>query len=284
LELAAIDLSGFVNVTMTVALANSDPSDQWETSDFLRILLDKDGDGTFETTLADFNGGGNPLDTLVDSLGAGTIPLGAWADFMFSIPDDATNAVIRFESLSSAPEEVLGIDNIRITGDDAPPPGGPELVAVMGGIGSAADTFTSPLGESVPFTSVDLDLSADADLVSGPGTLTQNGSGNHTLTLDTAVPVGECVTVTLEVADSATGGTSTITITLCHLPLDVNQDGVVNIADITAWANEFNGARRAALVDTNGDGNTNVGDATDVGNNWFGRVSATKPWNGESLP
>ena len=72
---------------------------------------------------------------------------------------------------------------------------------------------------------------------------------------------------------------------MCHLPLDVNQDGVVNIQDITAWGAEFNGARRAALVDTNGDGNGNVQDATAVGDNWFGRApAATKPWNGEALP
>ena len=161
----------------------------------------------------------------------------------------------------------------------------PEFVQVMGGMGSAPDTFTSPLGENVPFTAIDLDLSVDSDLVSGAGmTLTSNGGGNHTLTLDTPVPVGGCMTLTFDVADSATGVMGTITITLCHLPLDVNQDGVVNIQDITAWGAEFNGARRATLVDTNGDGSVNVQDATAVGNTWFGRPPATKPWNGEALP
>ena len=90
--------------------------------------------------------------------------------------------------------------------------------------------------------------------------------------------------MTFDVADAATGAVSTIAITLCHLPLDVNQDGTVNIADITAWGVEFNDLRRAAPVDTNGDGNGNVQDATAVGDNWFGRPPATKPWNGESLP
>jgi len=71
---------------------------------------------------------------------------------------------------------------------------------------------------------------------------------------------------------------------VCHLPLDVNQDGQVNIQDITAWGAEFNGARRAALTDTNGDGNGNVQDATAVGNMWFGRPPATQAWNGAALP
>ncbi len=66
--------------------------------------------------------------------------------------------------------------------------------------------------------------------------------------------------------------------------MDVNQSGGVNIQDITASGAEFNGDRTAALVDTNGDGIVNVQDATSVGNNWFGRPPATKPWNGETLP
>ena len=65
--------------------------------------------------------------------------------------------------------------------------------------------------------------------------------------------------------------------------MDVNQDGTVNILDITAWAAEFNGAGRTALIDVNGDGNVNVQDATGVRFNWFGEAPATKPWNGESL-
>ncbi len=162
----------------------------------------------------------------------------------------------------------------------------PALVQIMGGVNGATDMWISPLGENVPFDTVDLDLTSDVEFASPqPGfTLTSNGGGNHTLTLDTPVPPGECVTLSFDVADSATGVVGTITITLCHLPLDVNQDGQVNIQDITAWGAEFNGARRAALTDTNGDGNVNVQDATAVGDNWFGRPPATKPWNGESLP
>ena len=46
LTLAPIDLTGFRGVTMTVALANSTPGDEWEGSDFLIIELDTDNDGT----------------------------------------------------------------------------------------------------------------------------------------------------------------------------------------------------------------------------------------------
>ena len=178
---------------------------------------------------------------------------------------------------------VWGMDNFRVTFVGAPQ-ASPELVEIAGVSGPAPDTFISPRGEDVAFTTVDLDLSADATLAAGAGlTLTSNGGGNHTLTLGTPVPVGECVTLTFDVADLATGAVATITITLCHLPLDVNQDGTVNIADITAWGAEFNGDRRAALVDTNGDGNVNVQDATRVGDMWFGRPPATRVWNGESV-
>ena len=152
-------------------------------------------------------------------------------------------------------------------------------------LASVPGTFTSPLGEDVPFDTVDIDFSTDVELVpSGAGlTLTSNGGGNHTLTLDTPVQAGACVALLFDVRDPATGAVATIVITVCHLPLDVNQDGQVNIQDITAWGAEFNGDRRAALTDTNGDGNVNVQDATAVGNMWFGRPPATKPWNGESL-
>ena len=158
----------------------------------------------------------------------------------------------------------------------------------MNGLGSAPDRFTSPLGESVAFNSVSLQLSADSELAAPVAGMTLvadgDGSGNHTLTFDTVAP-GTCVTLTFDVVDLATGGVSTITITVCHLPLDVNQDGVVNISDITAWGIEYNDARRAALVNTNGDETGDIRDASSVGNNWRGDApDATKPWQGESLP
>ena len=166
------------------------------------------------------------------------------------------------------------------------PAGDPvELVQIMGGLGAAPDTFISPLGENVPFNTVDFDLTADVEFASPiPGfTLTSNGGGNHTLTSDGAVPVGTCLPLSFDVRDLATGVVSTISFTVCHLPLDVNQDGIVNIQDITAWGAEFNGARRPELADTNGDGIVDIRDATAVGDNWFGRSPATVPWNGTAL-
>jgi hypothetical protein len=115
LELAPIDLTSSTGVTMTVSLANFQPADMWETADFLTILLDKDNNGRFETTLAEFNGGNNPGDTLFNVDTGEFIPPFEWVDFEFSIPDDATIAVIRFEAMSTFNDEIVGIDNIRIT-------------------------------------------------------------------------------------------------------------------------------------------------------------------------
>ena len=139
----------------------------------------------------------------------------------------------------------------------------------MGGMGSAPDTFTSPLGDDVPFDTIELQLSADAELVSGAGmTLTSNGGGSHTLTLDTPVTPGTCQALSLDVRDTATGGVGTISATVCHQPLDINQDGRTNISDATEFGNVFRGSRSAALIDINGDGNVNVQDATAFGVQW----------------
>ena len=139
----------------------------------------------------------------------------------------------------------------------------------MGGLGSAPDTFTSPLGDDVPFDTIELQLSAEAALVSGAGmTLTSNGGGSHTLTLDTPVTPGTCQALSLDVRDTATGGVGTLSVTVCHQPLDINQDGRTNISDATAFGGVFNGSRSAALIDINGNGTVNIQDATAFGVQW----------------
>jgi hypothetical protein len=161
----------------------------------------------------------------------------------------------------------------------------PALVVVMGGLGRAADEFISPLGENVPFDTAGLTLTTDVELAAPvPGlTLTSDGNGEHTLTLDTPVTPGQCQAMSFDVRDLASGATGTISITLCHQPLDINQDRRTNIADATAFGNEFGGAKRAALIDTNGDGVVNVQDATAFGNNWIGG-GTSQPWANTVLP
>ena len=126
LELAPVDLSASTDVTLTIALANYQPADMWENTDYFIILLDKENDGDFETTLAEFNGGNNPGDTLVDIDTGDVIPPFEWVDFQYNIPDDATMAVIRFEAISTFADEIIGFDNIRIDGTGG---GGPRLLA-----------------------------------------------------------------------------------------------------------------------------------------------------------
>ena len=84
----------------------------------------------FETVLANFVGGGQPLDTMFDQLGSGIIPGNAWGTFVYTLPAGAGVTTIRFSMLSSFDDEILGIDNIVITGTVGP---APTVVAVIPG-------------------------------------------------------------------------------------------------------------------------------------------------------
>ena len=82
---------------------------------------------------------------------------------------------------------------------------------------------------------------------------------------------------------------------VAHHPGDINQDGVVNISDATAFGKEFrgeyltacgiemNGERRPVLIDLNGDGKVNIRDATAFGQIWRGEGGA-RAWQGSTLP
>ena len=61
-------------------------------------------------------------------------------------------------------------------------------------------------------------------------------------------------------------------------PGDINQDGSTDIGDATTFDEEWNGQRRAALLDINGDGKVTIEDATAFGASWNGG------WADTSLP
>ena len=118
----SVDLTGLVDVVLSVDLANGLVEDQWEDTDFLRIEADTDNDGVYETVLANFIGGGNPLDTMFDQLGSGIIPGNAWGTFVYNLPAGAGVTTIRFVTLSSFDDEILGIDNVILEGTVGPAP------------------------------------------------------------------------------------------------------------------------------------------------------------------
>jgi hypothetical protein len=126
LEVAGLQLS----VDLAAAV---DPSGGWESNDYLLIELDKNNDGSFETELARFVG-------LMDQ-GTGYMVLSSdssvrlaeeFSRFVFDVPDDATEMVLRFTGRSSAADEAIGIANIQLV---VPEPAGLGLALLgLGGM------------------------------------------------------------------------------------------------------------------------------------------------------
>ncbi len=163
----------------------------------------------------------------------------------------------------------------------------PELVRIMNGLGSAADTFISPLGEDCALSSFTLEATEPLTLNSavatytGPGTvpsatLMDDGDGQHTVMLDPAPEPGQWLKLDLDVT-GAGGGTAVFTVWVAHQPLDVTQDGQTNIQDATAFGDAFRGDKERRLIDINCDGQVNVQDATAFGGQWA-------QWSNTALP
>ena len=114
--------------------------------------------------------------------------------------------------------------------------------------------------------------------------LTSQGGGLHTVELNPAPEPGEWLKVTFHVTGQDSGQTADLTVWVAHHPGDINQDGVVNIRDATAFGEEFGGQASLLLVDLNGDGVADVRDASTFGEIWRGAGDATKVWEGHELP
>ena len=82
----------------------------------------------------------------------------------------------------------------------------------------------------------------------------------------------------------ATGLTTPVSIRFAHLPCDVNQDGVVNIRDATAFGEEFRGDMPLSRIDLDRSGTISIKDATRFGALWNGTGQASRPWKGARLP
>ena len=107
-QLNPVDMSGYDVKTLTVRLGAN--PDVWSQGQFLRILLDKNNDGQNWETVAEFTTmGGNDLTD-------GTVSLNnTMQDIMYFLPQDTTNAVVRFETYWSG-YHTLGVDHVRFSG------------------------------------------------------------------------------------------------------------------------------------------------------------------------
>jgi len=107
----AVDLSAYSDTRLHISLA-ANPGKWDDSPDDLVILLDKDNDGTFETTLAD----AYRISTSNLVLENQTLGMD-FQDYLLFLPEDATNAALRIDFTTSGDsEEAIGIDNVRFFG------------------------------------------------------------------------------------------------------------------------------------------------------------------------
>ncbi|MBI4661769.1 MAG: hypothetical protein HY735_23350 [Verrucomicrobia bacterium] len=113
LTLKPINVAGKPNVKLTLAMAGTDVDFDFGADDFFRIMIDTDGNGPSEfTALATFASPSGSDKFYTD----GKTRLGIVAkDVTYDIPASATELVIRFESNSTFWNEIVAIDDIRVT-------------------------------------------------------------------------------------------------------------------------------------------------------------------------
>ena len=116
LELNPVNVTGQKDVRLTVALAATDAD--FEDTDYLRVLIDPTDSGTYQT-VAEFIGVNEPGSTddkaMRDTKSDMVLSPDVFRDISFDIPAGATNLVVRFEAFNTFPNEIIGIDNVRIT-------------------------------------------------------------------------------------------------------------------------------------------------------------------------
>lgn len=119
LTLNPVDVSGETGVKVAVGLAATDVD--FESPDFLRISYTEDPEAFPEDFIELARFDGMPPGVLVNP-DLGALNPNEFTDFTFEIPDEVDNLILRFEAFSTFPNEVLGIDNVRVfTGEALPP-------------------------------------------------------------------------------------------------------------------------------------------------------------------
>lgn len=113
LTLKSVNVAGKPAVKLTLAMAGTDVDFDFGADDFFRVMIDTDGNGPAEFT---------PLATFASPSGTekfytdGKTRLGIVAkDVTYDIPAGATDLVIRFESNSTFWNEIVAMDDVRVT-------------------------------------------------------------------------------------------------------------------------------------------------------------------------
>jgi hypothetical protein len=175
----------------------------------------------------------------------------------------------------------------------------PALIHIADGLGDITGdgpAFISPMSAGQVFCSVPLQFDGPVQLEGSHVTTTggpapavndltpDGGGGAYLLELSTGVPRQAWTTITLTVKN-ASGATADVCFHVTHLPCDNNRDGNVGLADASAFVNEFNGAGRALLVDTDGDDSVGLSDISTWVNNYNGNATLGIPQaNGTFVP
>ncbi|MBL9126415.1 MAG: hypothetical protein JNL97_02150, partial [Verrucomicrobiales bacterium] len=121
LTLKSVNVAGKRDLRITVALAATDID--FENTDFLRIMIDPDGNGPAEfSQLVNFTTPTANDKYFADGEGKNRLST-TFRDVTYKIPDGATDLVVRFDSTSTFFNEIVGFDNIRIHSGDLPPSG-----------------------------------------------------------------------------------------------------------------------------------------------------------------
>ena len=157
LQLAPVDVSGKQDVKFTVSLA---ATRGFFNGDILDVLIDPENDGTFQLVTrfqADNDGNLSDVANIYDFIGPDTVTLSpTFRDVTFDVPPGATDLVVRFEAMTTWPNEIVGIDHVRITSGGlfpAPPNGAVELDGLAA---SYVQDFDASLGSDPTLTGTSL--------------------------------------------------------------------------------------------------------------------------------
>ena len=115
--LRPINVAGKKDVRLTIALAGAQIDFENDDNDFLNITVRPNGAASAPVTLASFHGVENGRQPwLADRMDGSQRRLTKnFSDFIYNIPTNATEIVIKIDAGSSWWNELLGFDNIRIT-------------------------------------------------------------------------------------------------------------------------------------------------------------------------
>jgi hypothetical protein len=128
LQLKPVNVAGRSNLNLTIALAAAVVD--FETSDFLDVVVYTNGLASNPTTLAHFHGVQNAIQPwLADENENYTRRLTKqFADFTYDVPAGATELVVEIRAATTWWNEIAAFDNIRITESAALPP--PQITSI----------------------------------------------------------------------------------------------------------------------------------------------------------